>query len=156
MKGFEPPTSCSQSTRATKLRHTPSRRNIPFSQALCNYIVANRICQYFSSAPPLPCGLRFGRKRACLTGSRRIGSKWSGRRDSDSRHPPWQGGTLPLSYYRKLVRVKRLELIRRVTTDPKSVASAIPPHPQDHKNGDPLGIRTPGTLIKSQVLCQLS
>ena len=25
---------------------------------------------------------------------------WSGRRDSDSRHPPWQGGTLPLSYYR--------------------------------------------------------
>ena len=27
---------------------------------------------------------------------------WSGRRDSDSRHPPWQGGTLPLSYYRTL------------------------------------------------------
>ena len=25
---------------------------------------------------------------------------WSGRRDSNSRHPPWQGGTLPLSYYR--------------------------------------------------------
>ncbi len=25
---------------------------------------------------------------------------WSGRRDSDPRHPPWQGGTLPLSYYR--------------------------------------------------------
>ena len=30
--------------------------------------------------------------------------KWSGRRDSDSRHPPWQGGTLPLSYYRILRR----------------------------------------------------
>ena len=28
------------------------------------------------------------------------GADWSGRRDSDSRHPPWQGGTLPLSYYR--------------------------------------------------------
>ena len=28
--------------------------------------------------------------------------KWSGRRDSGSRHPPWQGGTLPLSYYRML------------------------------------------------------
>ena len=26
--------------------------------------------------------------------------EWSGRRDSNSRHPPWQGGTLPLSYYR--------------------------------------------------------
>ena len=37
---------------------------------------------------------------------------WSGRRDSDPRHPPWQGGTLPLSYYRIMVRVKRLELIR--------------------------------------------
>ena len=29
-------------------------------------------------------------------------SVWSGRRDSDPRHPPWQGGTLPLSYYRTL------------------------------------------------------
>ena len=47
--------------------------------------------------------------------------KWSGRRDSDSRHPPWQGGTLPLSYYRTfhrflswkaMVRTKRLELLR--------------------------------------------
>ena len=28
------------------------------------------------------------------------GAMWSGRRDSNSRHPPWQGGTLPLSYYR--------------------------------------------------------
>ena len=26
---------------------------------------------------------------------------WSGRRDSNPRHPPWQGGTLPLSYARK-------------------------------------------------------
>ncbi len=25
---------------------------------------------------------------------------WSGRRDSNPRHPPWQGGTLPLSYAR--------------------------------------------------------
>ena len=29
-----------------------------------------------------------------------FGFQWSGRRDSDPRHPPWQGGTLPLSYYR--------------------------------------------------------
>ena len=26
--------------------------------------------------------------------------KWSGRRDSNSRHPPWQGGALPLSHFR--------------------------------------------------------
>ena len=29
-----------------------------------------------------------------------VRNQWSGRRDSNSRHPPWQGGTLPLSYYR--------------------------------------------------------
>jgi hypothetical protein len=26
--------------------------------------------------------------------------KWSGRRDSNSRPPPWQGGVLPLNYFR--------------------------------------------------------
>src|SRR5947209_897988 len=26
--------------------------------------------------------------------------KWSGRRDSNSRPPPWQGGALPLSHFR--------------------------------------------------------
>ena len=25
---------------------------------------------------------------------------WSGKRDSNSQHPPWQGGTLPLSHFR--------------------------------------------------------
>ena len=28
---------------------------------------------------------------------------WSGRRDSNSRHPPWQGGALPLSHFRSLL-----------------------------------------------------
>ena len=31
---------------------------------------------------------------------RRHKNKWSGRRDSNSRHPPWQGGVLPLNYFR--------------------------------------------------------
>ena len=26
--------------------------------------------------------------------------KWSGKRDLNPRHPPWQGGALPLSYSR--------------------------------------------------------
>src|SRR2546428_2250330 len=30
----------------------------------------------------------------------RINQVWSGRRDSNSRPPPWQGGALPLSYFR--------------------------------------------------------
>ena len=27
---------------------------------------------------------------------------WSGRRDSNPRPPPWQGGVLPLNYFRNL------------------------------------------------------
>ena len=71
-----------------------------------------------------------------------------------------------LSYYRiretgETVRTKRLELLRLSTPDPKSGASAIPPRPQKTsgattEESDPLEIRTPDTLIKSQVLCQLS
>ena len=80
---------------------------------------------------------------------------WSGRRDSNPRFPPWQGGTLPLSYYRIMVRVKRLELIRlgqQILNLPRLPFR----HTRTPQNGDPLGIRTPGTLIKSQVLYQLS
>src|SRR5215467_9569153 len=36
------------------------------------------------------------KKRSVWTSQR----KWSGRRDSNSRHPPWQGGILPLNYSR--------------------------------------------------------
>ena len=72
-----------------------------------------------------------------------------------------------LSYYRiretgETVRTKRLELLRLSAPDPKSGASAIPPRPQRTprdkagRESDPLEIRTPDTLIKSQVLCQLS
>ena len=34
------------------------------------------------------------------TGIKPIGSLWSGRRGSNSRHPPWQGGILQLNYPR--------------------------------------------------------
>ncbi len=86
---------------------------------------------------------------------------WSGRRGSDSRPPPWQGGALPTELLPHMVRTKRLELLRHETPDPKSGASAIPPRPheqtgQRQMGNDPLEIRTPDTLIKSQVLCQLS
>ena len=32
---------------------------------------------------------------------------WSGRRDSNSRPPPWQGGVLPLNYFRHLNGAER-------------------------------------------------
>ena len=74
----------------------------------------------------------------------------SGKRGSNPRPPPWQGGALPLSYFRKMVpakglepstsdyksdalptelsrlnmRVKGLEPPRLAALDPKSSASA--------------------------------
>ena len=59
----------------------------------------------------------------------------SGKRESDPRHPPWQGGALPLSYSRKLyvaiprteLREKGLEPLRRKAPEPKSGVSAVSP-----------------------------
>ena len=63
---------------------------------------------------------------------------WSGRRDSNSRHPPWQGGTLPLSYYRMrwCLRVESNHRHR----DFQSLA--LPTELPRQKNGDPDGART--------------
>ena len=57
-----------------------------------------------------------------------------------------------------LVRAKRLELIHPAAPEPKSGASANSPTPAYHEIelGDPSEIRTPDTLIKSQVLYRLS
>ena len=43
-------------------------------------------------------GARLGRRPAARLGP--ASESWSGRRDSNPRRPPWQGGTLPLSYSR--------------------------------------------------------
>ena len=54
-----------------------------------------------------------------------------------------------------MVRVKRLELIRhwqQILNLPRLPFR----HTRKATNGDPLGTRPPGTLIKSQVLYQLS
>ena len=97
--------------------------------------------------------------------------KWSGRRGSDSRPPPWQGGALPTELLphihspdgepEKTVRTKRLELLRLGHQNLNLARLPIPPRPHTGRPGsdresDPLEIRTPDTLIKSQVLCQLS
>ena len=36
---------------------------------------------------------------------------WSGRRDSNSRPPPWQGGALPLSYSRIILTILVEEIV---------------------------------------------
>ena len=40
------------------------------------------------------------------TGIKPIDSLWSGRRGSNSRHPPWQGGILPLNYPRLILSLQ--------------------------------------------------
>jgi hypothetical protein len=46
-------------------------------------------------------GLADGPSPAVKEARRRLAWRvWSGRRDSNSRPPPWQGGALPLSYFR--------------------------------------------------------
>ena len=63
---------------------------------------------------------------------------WSGRRDSDSRHPPWQGGTLPLSYYRT-----HGALGRNRTTDTQIFSLLLYRLSYQGKyDGDPEGART--------------
>ena len=43
---------------------------------------------------------------------------WSGKRDSDPRPPPWQGGALPLSYFRNCVKKLRRAENGARTRDP--------------------------------------
>ena len=63
---------------------------------------------------------------------------WSGRRDSDPRHPPWQGGTLPLSYYRT-----HGALGRNQTTDTQIFSLLLYRLSYQGKyDGDPEGART--------------
>ena len=84
---------------------------------------------------------------------------WSGRRGSNSRHPPWQGGALPTELLPQqnkiyMVQVKGVEPPRRKALDPKSSASASSATPAF--SGDSSGTRTPDTMIKSHVLYHLS
>jgi hypothetical protein len=82
-------------------------------------------CRQVDVTRPLP--QRFGRSLRC-TGPRGVSradkSKkpgrtgltcvaWSGRRDLNPRRPPWQGGTLPLSYSRRISRTVLLRLRER-------------------------------------------
>jgi hypothetical protein len=66
---------------------------------------------------------------ALTTWLRRLKLLWSGRRDSNSRLPPWQGGVLPLNYFRtsfyiyyKMVPRRRFELLRAYAHHPLKMA----------------------------------
>ena len=78
---------------------------------------------------------------------------WSGRRDSNPQHPPWQGGALPLSHFRKFGADEGSRTPTPKALDPKSSASA---NFATSAFGGLPGNRTPDTLIKSQVLYRLS
>ena len=109
----------------------------------------------------------------CLTTWLWHQTKWSGRRGSDPRPPPWQGGALPTELLPHIPRTCAGEGKRKMCgrRDLNSYALrhqilSLARLPFRHARTldrvsrqmgcDPLEIRTPDTLIKSQVLCQLS
>ena len=75
-------------------------RPLPYRLAMvpCSvwiYARAARVVQYIWNLESLHKFVRHsGARRLCRT------SFWSGRRDSNSRHLPWQGNALPLSHFR--------------------------------------------------------
>ena len=50
------------------------------------------------AAPRIELGIKVLQTSALPLGY--VAGKWSGKRGSNSRPPPWQGGALPLSYFR--------------------------------------------------------
>ena len=79
---------------------------------------------------------------------------WSGRRDSDSRHPAWKAGTLPLSYYRI-----KLSLDLSAITYPETKVLSFQCHTAFNpavRNGGEEGLRSLYLLLARQVLYQLS
>ena len=63
--------------------------------------------------------------------------KWSGRRDSDPRHPPWQGGTLPTE-----LLPRKCALGRNRTTDTVIFSHMLYRLSYQGEYGDPEGART--------------
>ena len=61
---------------------------------------------------------------------------WSGKRDSNSRPPPWQGGALPLSYFRIWC------LSTESNCGHKDFQSFALPTELPRQSGDPDGTRT--------------
>ena len=78
----------------------------------------------------------------------RISQALSERRDLNPRHPPWQGGALPLSYFR-IQASHTIVLLREAGLEPaNSTTLAMGLEPQRDRTFDP--------QIKSLLLYQLS
>src|SRR5581483_674069 len=80
------------------LRHLPApcRLDDAFRRALEQAQAAPVVGERASGGHGPPARLRENAR--ALTRASYV--EWSGRRDSNSRPPPWQGGALPLSYFR--------------------------------------------------------
>ena len=52
------------------------------------------------AAPRFELGMEILQTSALPLGYAALENKWSGKRDSNPQPPPWQGGALPLSYFR--------------------------------------------------------
>ncbi len=81
---------------------------------------------------------RWGKEKT-RSGRTEAGLEWSERRDSNSRHSPWQGEALPLSYARAFFAASRLL---------PGVRHSL--FPTCGKSGGEGGIRTPGTVTRTR------
>ena len=92
--------------------------------------------------------------------------EWSGRRDSNPRHPAWKASALPTELLPlnplhddriRMVEGGGFEPPKASPTDLQSVPfdrSGTPPHEVDNGAGE--GTRTPNRLITNEMLYQLS
>ena len=145
--GFEPATPWSQTKCSTKLSYFPIKYGAPERSRTHNLLIRSQtlypieLRAHYLTNLLLKSGAEDRNRTGTVVTYRRILSPvrlpvppprqhWSGRRDSNPRPPPWQGGVLPLNYFRilnilkTLVRVKGVEPPRLAAPDPKSGASA--------------------------------
>ena len=123
--GFEPATPWSQTKCSTKLSYFPYITNAPKGSRTPNLLIRSQTL-YPVELWVLnikqcrgPESNRYGDHspqdfKSCASASSATpalfpGLQESGKRGSNPRPPPWQGGALPLSYFRKMVPAKGLE-----------------------------------------------
>ena len=97
--GFEPPKSATADLQSAPFGHSGTYPYKRISQSF----KTKTVCRRRFKVPPGFGPGNEGFADLCLTTWLWHQIKWSGRRDSDSRPPPWQGGALPTELLPQMV-----------------------------------------------------